>query len=221
MEPLAVSAGRTVDLRTARDMADRGGMRRAGTAGILAWQRENRKKAGDWRLQEACFCCGSCFLPGRRRSFSITAPGCGTGGPVWFCRQGEACFLVDGGSSSENRVGQYRILPYLKQQGISRIEGIFITHPDQDHINGILELLKAVGERQVQLSINCLLLPEWMRGKESEGELARAAGKAGIPIRYLKAGGPCPFRGMRHGNSLAGSGSGTGGGRRKQRFPGC
>ena len=27
-----------------------------------------------------------------------------------------------------------------------------------------------------------------MRGKESEGELARAAGKAGIPIRYLKAG---------------------------------
>ena len=119
-----------------------------------------------------------------------------------MCRQGEACFLVDGGSSSENRVGQLQDSSYLKQQGISRIEGIFITHPDQDHINGILELLKAVGERQVQLSINRLLLPEWMRGKESEGELARAAGKAGIPHPVSEGGGPCPFRGMRHGNSL-------------------
>ena len=80
--------------------------------------------------------------------FSITALDVGQGDCL-VLQTGEACFLVDGGSSSENRVGQYRILPYLKQQGISRIEGIFITHPDQDHINGILELLKAVGERQV------------------------------------------------------------------------
>ena len=162
----------------------------AGLALLVFWLGRERKKIEKGRRLAAA---GSLLLlwillfARAAPEFSITALDVGQGDCL-VLQTGEACFLVDGGSSSENRVGQYRILPYLKQQGISRIEGIFITHPDQDHINGMLELLKAVGERQVQLSINCLLLPEWMRGKESEGELARAAGKAGIPIRYLKAG---------------------------------
>ena len=119
--------------------------------------------------------------------FSITALDVGQGDCL-VLETGRASFLVDGGSSSEEQAGRYRILPYLKQQGIRRVEGIFITHPDQDHTNGILEILEAKARRETQLSVGNLLLPEWMRGTREEKELTAAAGRADIPVRYLKAG---------------------------------
>ena len=51
-------------------------------------------------------------------------------------------FLIDGGSSSQSDLGRYCLLPALKSQGISWLDGIFISHTDQDHINGVKELLE-------------------------------------------------------------------------------
>ena len=50
-------------------------------------------------------------------------------------------YMFDGGSSSVSSVGDRRIIPALKCIGTSEIEGIFLSHPDEDHINGIRELL--------------------------------------------------------------------------------
>ena len=50
--------------------------------------------------------------------------------------------LLDGGSTSQKKVGTYVILPYLKQQGISCLEAVVLTHTDQDHINGVMEVLE-------------------------------------------------------------------------------
>ncbi len=54
---------------------------------------------------------------------------------------GNVC-LFDGGSTSENSVGEYRILPYLKYRGIKQIDYIILSHSDKDHINGIGEILE-------------------------------------------------------------------------------
>ncbi len=56
-------------------------------------------------------------------------------------------YLIDGGSSSETEVGKYRIEPFLKSRGVERLEYVFVTHGDKDHINGISELIEreAVG----------------------------------------------------------------------------
>lgn len=125
-----------------------------------------------------------------------------------------AALLVDGGSSSVKEVGKYRILPYLKSQGISSLDGIFLTHPDEDHSNGILEVLQAVEDGTVTLRIRCLYLPEWMNGGEEEREFVRAAEAIGTDICYLARGDHIqagmteidvlnPFRkgGIREGNS--------------------
>lgn len=119
--------------------------------------------------------------------FSITALDVGQGDCL-VLRTETDCFLVDGGSSDEKEVGRYRIMPYLKQQGIGRLEGIFVTHPDMDHINGIQEIFRAVARREIQLSVENLLLPEWMRGTEGEKELIQNAVSAGAAVRYLSAG---------------------------------
>lgn len=50
--------------------------------------------------------------------------------------------IVDCGSSSESQVGQYRLIPFLLYQGISRVDAVVVSHGHTDHVNGIYELLK-------------------------------------------------------------------------------
>ena len=65
----------------------------------------------------------------------------------------DVCYIIDGGSSTISRAGQYRILPFLKEQGIRTVDGIFVSHMDEDHVNGILEILEMIKERNSQLDI--------------------------------------------------------------------
>lgn len=49
--------------------------------------------------------------------------------------------IVDAGSSSEKDIGTYTILPFLKYQGIRKVDYLFLSHSDTDHINGVETLL--------------------------------------------------------------------------------
>ena len=53
----------------------------------------------------------------------------------------DKCFLFDGGSSSHQNVGEKIILPFLQYHGISKLDGVFLSHGDADHVNGVLQLL--------------------------------------------------------------------------------
>lgn len=72
--------------------------------------------------------------------------------------------LIDGGSTTENKVGTYRIKPFLYSQGIQELDYVVLTHPDSDHMNGVLELLQTDS-----IGINSLLLPN-VDGIEQEYE---------------------------------------------------
>ncbi len=49
--------------------------------------------------------------------------------------------LLDAGSSSEKNVGTYRVAPVILSNGIGRIDYLFLTHEDADHVNGVSDLL--------------------------------------------------------------------------------
>ncbi|MCD8077951.1 MAG: MBL fold metallo-hydrolase, partial [Lachnospiraceae bacterium] len=93
-----------------------------------------------------------------------------------------AC-LIDGGSSSVSDVGTYRILPYLKLQGITRLSAVFVTHGDEDHCNGLEEVL-----RDSSLTVEALVLSPVSATDEALTELRAAAVEEGIPVRVLSAG---------------------------------
>lgn len=120
-------------------------------------------------------------------SLSIAALDVGQGDSI-VLRSGTVTYLIDGGSSSEKQVGTYRILPYLKSQGIRTLTGIIVTHPDEDHINGILELLEQVAARQTGIRIERLFLPVWMKTSKEEQQFLEVSEKAGIPVFYLQRG---------------------------------
>lgn len=132
---------------------------------------------------------GICLQLFWRSSPGITITALDVGqGDCLALTSGRTVYLVDGGSSDVNQVGNYRILPYLKQQGIGCLEGIFLTHLDQDHINGIQELLEAMAAGETSLEAKRLLLPWWMQGQEETRSLQGLAKEAGLSLHYLQAG---------------------------------
>ncbi|MBR2409145.1 MAG: ComEC/Rec2 family competence protein [Lachnospiraceae bacterium] len=68
----------------------------------------------------------------------------GQGDGIVLRERGGAVLMMDGGSSSIQKVGEKRILPYLKSQGIRVIDCAFISHTDSDHISGVKEILEAM-----------------------------------------------------------------------------
>lgn len=101
-------------------------------------------------------------------------------GDCMIARTDAGLVMSDGGSSSEDQVGKYRILPYMKYCGYSKIKIAVISHLDLDHYSGILELLK-MGK------IEYLGLPENF-GDENDMKIRKIAGKTGTVIFTLSAG---------------------------------
>ncbi len=88
--------------------------------------------------------------------------------------------IFDGGSSSEDQVGRYRILPYMKYLGYQKIQIAVISHMDIDHYSGIKELLE-MGK------IKYLGLPEIPKD-ETMKKIIGIAKKRGTTIFYLSRG---------------------------------
>lgn len=116
------------------------------------------------------------------RGLQVTILDVGQGDSI-FLRWEEGACLIDGGSSSVSDVGTYRILPYLKLQGITRLSAVFVTHGDEDHCNGLEEVL-----RDSSLTVEALVLSPVSATDEALTELRAAAMEEGIPVRVLSAG---------------------------------
>lgn len=65
----------------------------------------------------------------------------GQGDSIFIQNNNGKTFLIDAGSSSKSKICKYCILPFLKSNGIRQIDYLIMTHSDQDHVNGMLDLL--------------------------------------------------------------------------------
>ncbi len=94
--------------------------------------------------------------------------------------------LIDGGSTDKTNVGTYQILPLLQFYGVREVSCL-VTHEDEDHISGLLELLE---NENSGIAVKRLYLPKTAADSKTEAYLAleSAAGDAGIPIAYLSEG---------------------------------
>ncbi len=100
----------------------------------------------------------------------------------------QGAYLFDCGSTSRKKVGEYVLKPYLKSRGIRSLRGVFVSHPDEDHMNGVLELLENGGEWGI--TVEQLFLPAIAEAKRQEAfdRLLAAAEHAGVPVSYIKCG---------------------------------
>lgn len=85
----------------------------------------------------------------------------GQGDSTFIVTPKNKTILIDGGGSSSNEydVGKSTLLPYILDRGYTKIDYIFISHFDQDHVGGILTIIQELKVGKVIIS---------KQGKDSE-----------------------------------------------------
>ena len=122
-----------------------------------------------------------------QKELQITALDVGQGDCLVVETPNHHSYLIDGGSSSVLEVGRYRILPYLQYKGIRVLDAVFLTHPDEDHISGILELLELMKGKMIYLQIERLVLPLWETMEPFE-DIIRIAKELKVPVETMGIG---------------------------------
>ena len=101
-------------------------------------------------------------------------------GAMMHTASGEIC-MIDGGSSDVKQVGTYRLLPFLKSKGISRVDYWILSHLDEDHVSGFYEVL------QSGYSIGAVFVSEYLPEDEAKQKLAEALENYEIPLYEMHA----------------------------------
>ncbi|MGN0142338.1 MAG: DNA internalization-related competence protein ComEC/Rec2 [Roseburia sp.] len=114
--------------------------------------------------------------------FEIDVLDVGQGDGIFIRSQNGRTMFVDGGSSSVSKVGKYRMLPFFKAKGIRRIDFWAVSHTDEDHISGLLEILAS------GYPIDCLLVSEDIVRDEAFESLRTLAGEQGTEVLFVQKG---------------------------------
>ena len=161
----------------------RAGVKKSENGKIFAWK---------IRAVYACMVCFAILLISYRphEDFRIACLDVGQGDGIVVEIENRWNILIDGGSTNKNELGKYQLLPYLKSRGISRLDGIYVSHTDEDHISGVRELLEFVEKDLTSLRIENLILPKWSDIQENKNyrELTELAESAGVRVLTVKAG---------------------------------
>lgn len=84
--------------------------------------------------------------------FRVTVLDVGQGNAALLELPGGRCAVIDGGGFSDNAVfdvGERVVAPYLWRNKIRTVDTVILTHPDADHLNGLLYLLKHFHVKEV------------------------------------------------------------------------
>ncbi|RKM62942.1 DNA internalization-related competence protein ComEC/Rec2 [Butyrivibrio sp. XB500-5] len=117
----------------------------------------------------------------------ITAIDVGQGDGI-VIEAGRRNILIDGGSSSNNKVGKYSVIPFLRYEGIGQLDAIVVSHEDEDHISGILEIMD--GMKKGGIKVRMLILPDVSESSRGDNyhSLETMAKELDIPIEYMSKG---------------------------------
>jgi len=94
--------------------------------------------------------------------------------------ENETAVFVDGGSTDVGKVGERRILPCIKALGLRKIDCWIITHLDEDHYNGFIEIVSS------GYPINLVVISE-VSAREKEGvQLMEWLKDYNIPVKVIQ-----------------------------------
>lgn len=119
------------------------------------------------------------------RSFVTVFLDVGQGDGILIRTEQETSILIDGGSTSNQRVGEYVLLPAIRYYGMSELDYVFVTHGDADHISGIEYLLNA---EHIGVRIRNLVLAKY-GDRQGLANIETLAKEKNINVVYMEAGG--------------------------------
>ena len=118
------------------------------------------------------------------RSFVTVFLDVGQGDGILIRTEQGTSILIDGGSTSNQRVGEYVLLPAIRYYGMSELDYVFVTHGDADHISGIEYLLNA---EHIGVRIRNLVLAKY-GDRQGLANIETLAKEKNINVVYMEAG---------------------------------
>ena len=102
-------------------------------------------------------------------------------------------YLYDAGSSSVKDVWQYRIGSALKYYGIRKVDTVFLSHGDMDHIDGIEQMLfqyhrNLIGHNAGDITIGRILVPDLATPDDRLSPILTKAAICGIETGCVSEG---------------------------------
>lgn len=133
------------------------------------------------------------LCPEPKNGLAMTFLDVGQGDGCCIENENRSVWMVDGGSSSETDLAAYTLEPFLKSRGIGAVDYWLISHFDQDHISGLLQILRSYEPgadlgNHAGITVREILLPCAGEGSEAELELRALAAELGIPVRNVGKG---------------------------------
>lgn len=145
---------------------------------------DERKARKRRRIQKAVICFllfGVIGIP-KRYQPEISMLDVGQGDAICLFGRSQVV-MIDGGSSSEYHVGKYTILPFLKYRGVRRVDYWFVSHLDEDHVNGLEEVL------EIGYPVRYLIFAEGIPKNAKEFQkLKKLAAKNHTKLAFMKQG---------------------------------
>jgi len=119
---------------------------------------------------------------GQSRGLAVLGFDVGQGDAVLVSADG-CHVLIDAGGRPANVTGaaEYVVIPYLKARGIGRLDMVFNTHPDIDHIGGIFAVLD-------EIEVDCLAVFNGYPENDNHEQLLRLAADKRVPVLPVAAG---------------------------------
>ena len=121
-----------------------------------------------------------------------------------YVGQGQ-CFVIHGrdvptimydcGSTDEKKLYEYTVEPFLECMGLSRIDTVFISHLDTDHVSGLIELMS---DENLHIKIGRIVISGDPSQEESRNyeTLTSLADAEGIPVYRMSDGDSMKWRNM-------------------------
>lgn len=150
---------------------------------MLACFRFGKKKAAYTGILAAVLLMG--FPHGRAGELEIYMMNVGQGDAFFLRGPKGGTYLIDGGSSTVSDVGKYRIEPFLKSEGVGKLDYVWVSHGDIDHLGGIEEMLK---RQKYGIRIERIVLPGERFWDEKLYEFAQTATEYGAKVYTVEAG---------------------------------
>ena len=156
---------------------------------LLFFALEYGGRKGSWKVGAALSAALFCAVfenPLFRRENTIAFLNVGQGDAAVISTYDGKAYLVDGGGKfgqdfGEN-VGKRVVLPYLEYLGVSALDGAFLSHPDSDHMTGLLEVLETVPTKGLYLS-------DYAFAENEQTDLLKEkVEKYNIPLYTIKTG---------------------------------
>ena len=102
-------------------------------------------------------------------------------------RCGNSAYLIDAGSKDSSET----LLSVLREEGVTRLDGVILTHTHADHVGGLKALV------QSEISVGSVYAPKFYTLKKEDGKhpVEKALKKTNHTVTWLEAGDTLPLSG--------------------------